>query len=166
MKLRTLLTASTLLLLPLSTMAQNGKGFGPYTKGTGGGYEQSNEKRGERLREELGLSEKQFTQLDELKRKHFEEMKTSRESIRTLRKEVREELKKDKPNLTSTNKTSDKIGNTHAKMSKAMVTHLLEIKKILNKEQFNKLLDFHKRDFRKGGNKHKKGNRGKGNYNR
>jgi Spy/CpxP family protein refolding chaperone len=145
MKLRTVLTAAVTLILFTGTMANEG-GAKPENCEKKG-YHQKGEK-GTHLKEELNLSDEQSEELKTLKSAHKKEMKTNHQATKAVRLEIFEELRKETPNSSVTNKLSDKIGTLHSEMNKSMVTQLLEIKKILSQEQFEKLLEL-------------KGNRGK-----
>ena len=65
---------------------------------------------------------------------------------------------KDKPDKNVLKKYSQEIANQHRLMADTMTDHLLKVKKILTKEQFEKMLS---REFRHGmGKHHKKGKHG------
>jgi len=142
MRLQTVTTAVVILSLSFTAMAEENNSDTTCPRGQrqhqrrGG---ENGENRGERLREELGLSDDQFEQLQELKTEHRGEMKSNREAVQALRTEVKTELKKEEPSISETDRLAEEIGELHTEMTKSLVAHLLEIKEILTPEQFEKM---------------------------
>lgn len=112
---------------------------------------------------ELNLSEEQRAELKEIREKDKPFRKKHREEMKAIRQKAKEELLKDNPDRKVLKKYSQEIAQLHEKMSEQMIDHLLKVKKILTKEQFEKILS---KEFKHGmfkhkmQKKHKKGPRG------
>ncbi len=90
---------------------------------------------------DLNLTEDQKTKLMKLKEGHRNEFKERRRAIGDIKQKSKDELLKDKPDRSILTSYSEKIAQSHKSMSEGMINHLLEVKKIMNKEQFEKLLN-------------------------
>ncbi len=156
MKLKSKITTVAVLSLLMigSAVAEGGKGSGNCKKNNAL-CSQKGEHQGHKLREKLNLSDKQFAKLNELKKAHREGMKEQREKIKTLRTEMLNEIKKETPNSSTTDRLADDIGKVHAEITKKMNRHLIEIKAVLSAEQFDKLIEMKQRQ-----RKHHKGKKG------
>lgn len=88
--------------------------------------------------EELNLSEEQKGFYIKLKKEHFSEMHTLRDSIRLCKKSINKELFNVNPDKAYINELADSIGKMNARFERANYKHFLEIKSILSDEQLEK----------------------------
>jgi Spy/CpxP family protein refolding chaperone len=97
--------------------------------------------------------------MQKVREKHFE-------AVRKVRDKIKDELLKDSPSRKTLYGYAGELGELHKQITKERSNHLLKVKKILNPEQFKKLIE-HENRMGKGkfGNRgHRKGRRGgKGN---
>jgi Spy/CpxP family protein refolding chaperone len=137
----------------------------PATAGPGARHCHRDGDKPHRIWGELGLSEEQQSKLKEL----HEEIRTARKEhwakMKELRDQVRAELAKEKPSRSALDGFIAQQADHHRVMTATRIDHLLEIKEILTKEQFDKLLDRHWIGGR-GGCGHRKGGRGRGGHGR
>lgn len=128
-----------LLLQP--ALAQPGPGGG-----TGGHSNKRSEecfKQGEGpgcLHEELNLTEEQKEKLHALREKGKAARMEHMEKMKGVREKMKAELAKEKPDGKMLMKFAAQTADLVENMTKQRIDHLLEVKKILNKEQFEKLL--------------------------
>jgi Spy/CpxP family protein refolding chaperone len=102
-----------------------------------------------KIMKELKLSEEQKEKMKELRDQNKDAQKELFGKITELRGAIKEELLKDDPDENALSSLAAQLGEFHARMAKAHQDRLLEIKKILTKEQFEKLLQ--KEPFGQGG---------------
>ncbi len=144
------------LLLSLSVQAQNGQGRG---NGEGKG------KYRQQMIQELNLTEQQQKDMKALKESKPADRKTKREEAKKIREELDQLLRAESVDKNAVDKKIAEISNMTTEKMNARVDHLLEVKKILTPEQFNKFLDLKKEKMhnnRKGKGKGKgKGHRNK-----
>jgi len=144
MKLTQIIAASVVAMLALSpVMAQNGNGNG---QGNGHGKQHT------KMVDELGLNQDQMNQLAVLRAKHLAEVLPLQQQVNSVRSKIDELLKADAPDRGAISKESTKIADLHKQLQEKRVDHLLEIKKIMNKDQWVKFLDKEKRGNGKMGN--------------
>lgn len=107
---------------------------------------------------ELNLTEEQKTKLQELRVEHKPAMVKIKETMKLIKQKSKEELLKDKPDKNVLKKYSQEIAAQSRIMAESMTEHLLKVKKILTKEQFEKMLS---KEFRyKMGKQKKSGKHG------
>lgn len=93
---------------------------------------------GDRMVKELGLTPDQAQKIESLKVEHQKEMITLKSQMRLKRLDLRQEMEKDSPNPASLDKMVDESAAMRATMEKARLHHLLDVKKILTPEQWQK----------------------------
>lgn len=113
--------------------------------------------------EELNLTDEQHTQLKLLKLDMQKERILHFDEVKKVRNKIKEELLKEKPSQGTLNGYAKELGKLHGKLSEKRMAHLLKVKEVLSKEQFEKILSkelrkemFHNKKHGKYG-KHKKG---------
>lgn len=136
--------AATMMLYSIPLFAQPADGAGHYGKHSKG---PDHEMKG------LNLTEEQKTKLQELRIEHKPAMVKIKETMKLIKQKSKVELLKDKPDKTLLKKYSQEIADQHRIMAESMTDHLLKVKKILTKEQFEKMLS---KEFRREMDKHKK----------
>lgn len=129
--------AATMMLYTIPLFAQPADGTGQY-----GEYSMG-----------LDLTEEQKTKLQELRIEHKPAMVKIKETMKLIKQKSKEELLKDKPDKNVLKKYSQQIADQSRIMAESMTEHLLKVKKILSKEQFEKMLS---KEFRYEMGKHKK----------
>lgn len=112
--------------------------------------------------EELNLNDEQQTKLKLLKLDMQKEHILHFDEVKKVRDKIKEELLKEKPSEAKLNEYAKELGKLHGKLSEKRMAHFLQVKQILSKEQFEKLLskEFHKEKFhhkKQGKYKDKKG---------
>jgi Spy/CpxP family protein refolding chaperone len=164
MKIRTVvfgLIAGSLMLSPLTVSAMPDSA----TRG----------KHHEKMMKELKLTADQNTKLKELRKQQMEAMKPYFEKMKGIREKVKTELLKPQPSKQILDGYAVELGDLHKQMAQKRNEHLLQVKAILNAEQFSKLVNRegmgpgmmggrphqgngpHKKDMGKGGCKHGEG---------
>ncbi len=111
----------------------------------------------------LNLTEKQKTKLQELRIEHKPAMVKIKETMKLIKQKSKVELLKDKPDKALLKKYSQEIADQSRIMAESMTEHLLKVKKVLTKEQFEKMLSkefFHGKQKMKMHGKNKKGCKG------
>jgi Spy/CpxP family protein refolding chaperone len=103
--------------------------------------------------EELNLTDEQHTQLKLLKLDMQKEQILHFDEVKKIRDKIKEELLKEKPSQTKLNEYSKELGKLHGKLSEKRMAHLLKVKEVLSREQFEKILS---REFHKGRSHHNK----------
>lgn len=148
MRFRFFLVSGAALLLISSQIIAKGPGAGHC-------YAKKGDKI-HRMWQELGLTEQQQTEIKQL----HEEMKKTRKNhwknVRGVRKQIREELKKENPDRIVLDQHAEKMGELAKQIAQKRSNHLLQIKDILTDEQFQKMVEqkeSHKHNRR--GRKHK-----------
>jgi len=105
------------------------------------------------LIEKLNLSPEQQAQLKENRQKYHELSKGLREELREEHTALRQELNKPESDEKAVNKLTAYISEIQAKMVKLRTRKILEIKKILTPEQFqkfNELAEERHKSFKEG----------------
>jgi len=90
------------------------------------------------IKEELGLTDKQFTHYCSLKDENINKTELILGKIHEYRRLIIEEIKEDKPDTVILNKFSHKIGELHTQIQVETIRHFLEVKKNLDKDQIEK----------------------------
>jgi Spy/CpxP family protein refolding chaperone len=98
------------------------------------------ERRRELIREKLNLSPDQEAALDAQRTRHRTEAKQYRESIRTTRKEMKQELQKEKLDMERIQQLQASLKDLHAKMADLRLQGILEVRKILTPDQFSQFM--------------------------
>lgn len=141
--------AATMMLYTIPLFAQPADGAGHCGEHSKGPH---HEMKG------LNLTEEQKTKLQELRIEHKPAMVKIKETMKLIKQKSKIELLEDKPDKTILKKYSQQIADQHRIMAESMTEHLLKVKKILTKEQFEKMLS---KEFRyKMGKHNKKGKHG------
>lgn len=96
------------------------------------------ERKHKEMFEDLGLSEEQKKLLEENKTKNHEKMKAVHSSMKEKRKLLHEELKKDELDMAAITGINNEMKALEAQMSDDRLAGILEVRKILTKEQFKK----------------------------
>lgn len=152
MKTRQLLTAVAVALFTLSpAMAQMG------AAGHGGG---NGNGKGNQMKMELGLSQEQMNQLAQLRAKHQSEVLPLQQQVTAIRGKINDLLKAESVDRAAISRETEKIADLHKQLSEKRVNHLLEVKKVMNKDQWIKFLE---RDKTDGDRPHGKPGKGPGN---
>jgi Spy/CpxP family protein refolding chaperone len=96
---------------------------------------------------QLNLTGDQKAKMKALREEMRSLRKANREKMKALLDKSKEELLKAAPNKTVLYGIAKEMGDLHKAMSEHMADHLLKVKAILSKEQFEKMLS---KDFMKG----------------
>jgi Spy/CpxP family protein refolding chaperone len=104
-----------------------------------GGMHKEGQERGH-IWKELNLTDEQKAKLKELRSGQAPAHKKEGETMRDVRQKIKAELLKEKPDRVALNKLTDEIANSHRQMARDRTEHLLKVKQILTKEQFEKML--------------------------
>jgi Spy/CpxP family protein refolding chaperone len=97
--------------------------------------------------QQLNLSTDQKAKMKALREEMQTMRKSTMEKMKSLRDKSRDELLKAAPNKMVLYGYAKEIGDLHKAMSEQMADHMLKVKGILSKEQFEKMMS---RDFLKG----------------
>lgn len=145
-----MMVISVVALLAFSpVMAQNGNGKGK-GNGNGGGKHA-------KIAMEMGFTQDQMKQLATLRQKNRTEMEPLHQQVSEVRNTISDLLKADVPDRAAISKESSKIADLHKQLQEKRIDHLLEVKKIMNKEQWIKFLDREKEGGKHMGNWQGKG---------
>ena len=118
----------------------------------GKGHEPSEERKAqmetrmEKFYGQLGLSEEQKKLLAENKRKHKESKRALHNEMRSAMEALGEEFKKEPLDLARLNASHAQIKELRSRMSDERFHAILEVRKILTKEQFEKFINLLKAD--------------------
>ena len=93
------------------------------------------------IRDELNLTDEQFSQFQEINSKNMQESHKIAIDLNELRIEMMNELAKKNPNQNKLDFIASEIGNLHYELKKLTIKHFLELKEVCNKEQQDKLLN-------------------------
>ena len=110
-----------------------------YSRKTNIPNENSVEKPGMALRRELSLTPTQSEQVEIILAEYRNSTETVSFSIRDYRAQLLEELAKDKPDTTLLNRSANEICSLQKLMQKASIKQYLELKKICNSDQCQRL---------------------------
>lgn len=112
----------------------------------------------EKMKKDLGLSQKQEQELEAHKEKHRKEAQALREELRAKREAMKAEL--DKPSLDEARVTAlnEELKVLQGKLADQRLRGILEVRKILTPEQFKKFHE-HVRGPRGDGPGHERGGR-------
>jgi Spy/CpxP family protein refolding chaperone len=90
--------------------------------------------------QDLNLTDDQKAKLKVLREQQKSGPKECRPMMMEIHGQIKAELLKAKPDQIVLNKLADQIADQHRQMAKDRTAHLLEVKKILTAEQFEKML--------------------------
>ncbi|MBD3316350.1 MAG: periplasmic heavy metal sensor [Chitinivibrionales bacterium] len=129
---KTFLTIAVAGMMAVPAVARPGDGRGcPHHDG----------EKPHRMWSALDLSEDQKSQLKELHQEMLTARKEHRQKVKELRGQIRDELAKDNPSRGALDNFVARQADLHKAMSDQRIDHLLNVKEVLTKEQFEKLLD-------------------------
>lgn len=100
----------------------------------------SQETRHDKLFKDLNLTADQKKMLDENKAKHREDIKKLFEEMKTDRAAIRQELQKPELDMGKINQINDEMKKVQAQMLDNKLQSVLEVRKILTPEQFQKFM--------------------------
>ena len=106
----------------------------------------------EKLQEELGLTDEQVKQLDQQRNQHRVEIRESRQSMKELREEMKVETTKTEIDETKVRAVHEQMKSVQNKIADQRLEGILQLRKILTSEQFEKFQESRGKD---------KGRRGK-----
>ena len=89
---------------------------------------------------DLNLTDQQKKMLEENKAKHKEEMKVTLDAIRQARDSMRQELQKEKLDMAKVGRINDELKKLEAQMIDRRLEGVLEVRKILSPQQFQKFM--------------------------
>jgi Spy/CpxP family protein refolding chaperone len=101
----------------------------------------------QKMFEQLNLTADQKAKMKALRQEMQDLRKANMEKMKAIREKSKEELLKATPNKTVLYGYAKEMGDLHKAMSEHMADHLLKVKAVLTKEQFEKMLS---KDFLKG----------------
>ena len=90
------------------------------------------------IKEELSLTDEQFTEYCTLKDENINKTELIFEKMNEYRKLIIEEVKEEEPDTVLLNSFSKNIGELHTQMQLETIRHFLEVKKNLNEDQIEK----------------------------
>jgi Spy/CpxP family protein refolding chaperone len=93
-----------------------------------------------RIWAQLGLSESQKAKLKEMRKQSMEFRKQNFEKMKVLLDKSKEELLKPSPSKAVLHGYAKEMGDLHRTMAEQMADHMIALKSVLTKEQFEKLL--------------------------
>jgi len=113
---------------------------------------------------DLGLTQEQTAKLEQLRYDFQASSIKLREEMQLVKLDLKREMAAENPDKTKINKLVDHLSQVRARMAKARVNHLLDVRSILTTEQWNRLKElrakFGHRQGRRGGNAMGKGRGG------
>jgi Spy/CpxP family protein refolding chaperone len=116
----------------------NGDGAGP---GTGESPDcRQHEQMMKKFDEELNLTPEQNTRLQALREEGKAARKQHMQKMKDVRQKMKDELSKEKPDGTKLMELASQTADLVEQQTRAQMDHLLKVKQILNKEQFEKML--------------------------
>ena len=89
--------------------------------------------------QKLNLTDEQHTKIKLLKLDMQKEHVLHFDEVRKIRNKIKEELLKEKPSQGTLNGYAKELGKLHGKLSEKRMAHLLKVKEVLSKEQFEKI---------------------------
>ena len=101
----------------------------------------------QKMFEQLNLTVDQKAKMKALRQEMQDLRKANMEKMKALRDKSKDELLKAAPNKTVLYGFAKEMGDLHKAMAEHMADHLLKVKAVLTKEQFEKMLS---KDFLKG----------------
>jgi Spy/CpxP family protein refolding chaperone len=116
------------LMIPCITNAQNHQG-------------KSNRQSRENIWSGINLNEHQKQQIDSLRNDLRTTEKQNFNQIKSVRKEIADELLKSSPDSNVLQSYARQLGEIHTKMADDWITHLQSVKGVLSSEQFSKLIE-------------------------
>ncbi|HMD69648.1 MAG TPA: hypothetical protein VKF42_12260 [Chitinivibrionales bacterium] len=104
-----------------------------------------------RIWAQLGLSESQKAKLKDMRKQSMEFRKQNFEKMKALLDKSKEELLKPSPSKSVLHGYAKELGEFHRVMAEQMADHMIALKSVLTKEQFEKLLSNELRPPMQGG---------------
>ena len=89
---------------------------------------------------DLNLTDQQKKMLEENKAKHKEDMKAALDAIKQTRAAMRQELQKEKLDMAKVGQINDELKKLEAQMIDRRLESVLEVRKILSPQQFQKFM--------------------------
>ena len=108
--------------------------------------------RGMHFKDELGLTDEQFQEFQQLRRTYNPIVRRMMLNMRSKRVELLDELSKENPDTIILNKISRDIGDMHTEMKIATNSYFIKMKHICTPEQQLKLIDVFKSMLGQQGN--------------
>ncbi|MEI7999073.1 MAG: Spy/CpxP family protein refolding chaperone, partial [Candidatus Omnitrophota bacterium] len=108
------------------------------------------QKRIQKIFAQLNLSDTQKTQIEANKQKQKEQMKFIFEQMKTKKEEMRQELMKPNLDINRINGIQSQLKVVHSQMMDQRLNSILEVRKILTPEQFNKFISIMEEHKSKG----------------
>jgi Spy/CpxP family protein refolding chaperone len=93
---------------------------------------------GPRVERELGLSPEQASKLQELRYEHQKSVADARNQLELKTLDLRHEMDKDSPDPAALDRLVDEASKLRASLQKSRLRHLLEVRKVLTPEQWEK----------------------------
>ena len=90
------------------------------------------------LQQELGLTDEQARQFEELRQEHFQESKPIVEAMQQLKRELLEEVFASAPESETMQNIAEQIGTRQAELETLRYRHFLELKSLCQPEQVQK----------------------------
>lgn len=103
-----------------------GQGFGPFWKNP-------------KVVEELGLSDKQIEQLEQLHNDHARAMIPLESKMKLAHLDLQEVMDADRPDANKAKKAVDAVADAQQQIMQAQITHQLAVRQVLTVDQYNKL---------------------------
>lgn len=128
------------LLAASNAYAFWGGGYDGKRKGSPDDRRGKMEEKCQKIWDDLKLTPDQKAQLDANKTKSREAMKTAFEQMKAYRESLKAELMKPELDMAKINDIQSKIKALENQKSDARLNSILEVRKILNKEQFEKFI--------------------------
>jgi len=139
MKTISLMTAVAATLMSVAVFTVQAKDVpGNNGRGAGMNMHQGREMR-QNLKKELQLTDDQEKKMQEHRRTHQEKMKALREQMQAQRDELKKELDKPQSDTAALTRISNETKTIAGKLIDERLAGILEVKKILTPEQFQKL---------------------------
>lgn len=101
------------------------------------------------LKSELNLSEEQEVKFKELREEHMTQRKEHWKSIRTLKKEMMDNLSTDTPDIAKSDSIANQIGKLEADKEKMFVDHYMKLQAECTPEQREKLASVFQRAMKR-----------------
>ena len=90
------------------------------------------------LQHELGLTDDQARQFEELRQQHFQQSKVFVDAIQQLKRELLDEVFASTPNLETMQNIAEEIGTNQAELETLRYHHFLELKALCQPDQVKK----------------------------
>ncbi len=91
-----------------------------------------------KIRQALNITPEQQREMADLRYQNQKDMMKLREEVALKRLDLRREMQKDSPDRATVDRLADEMGAIRARMGRARVDHLLDVRKVLTPEQWSK----------------------------